>query len=433
MISRNRSVGGVPKFMLGNIIVFSVTGLLGNFARSMVFPYASLYIMALDGDAKTIGLVNFLRPLSGLILFPIAGYLADRKSRIKMIVLSNYLSVAFILMYVLAPRWEVVAFAALLQGTAVVGFPPRSALIADSLSPEDRGRGIATMSTISSILSVFAPYLAGVMVDIYGPNTGVRMLYGVMMFLYFSAALIHFRFLKETVSDTGERITVYSLASILRTAYSDMPTLLKQLPRSAKALAGVIVLSFMANGVASPFWVVYATERIGLSPSRWGLILLCEAALRIIMFIPGGYLVDHWGRTASLFSALLLSLASVLLFVFTSNFTGVLCVRFIIGIASAISIPSSTALMADMIPRKIRAQVMSVLGQGGFMIGAAGGGTGGPGVGVLVTIPLMMASLAGGYLYAQNPVYPWVFVLIVTIVSIVLTALFIRDMKRAEI
>lgn len=271
MTSRNRSAGGFPKFMLGNIVVFSVTGLLGNFARSMVFPYASLYIMALDGNAKTIGLVNFLRPLFGLILFPIAGYLADRKSRIKMIVLSNYLSAVFILMYVLAPRWEVIAFTALLQGTTVVGFPPRSALIADSLSPEDRGRGIATMSTISSILSVFAPYLAGVMVEIHGPNTGVRILYSVMMFLYLGAALIHFRFLKETVADTGERITAHSLVSILRTAYSDMPGLLKQLPRSAKALAGVIILSFMANGVASPFWVVYATEQIGLSPSRWGL------------------------------------------------------------------------------------------------------------------------------------------------------------------
>ena len=58
MTSRNRSTGGVPKFMLGNIIVFSVTGLLGNFARSMVFPYASLYIMALDGNAKTIGTLS---------------------------------------------------------------------------------------------------------------------------------------------------------------------------------------------------------------------------------------------------------------------------------------------------------------------------------------------------------------------------------------
>ena len=162
------------------------------------------------------------------------------------------------------------------------------------------------MSTISSILSVFAPYLAGVMVEIHGPNTGVRILYSVMMFLYLGAALIHFRFLKETVADTGERITAHSLVSILRTAYSDMPGVLKQLPRSAKALAGVIILSFMANGVASPFWVVHATEQIGLSPSRWGLVLLCEAVLRIIMYIPGGYLVDRWGRTESLYSALLL-------------------------------------------------------------------------------------------------------------------------------
>ncbi len=67
------------------------------------------------------------------------------------------------------------------------------------------------------------------------------------------------------------------------------------------------------------------------------------------------------------------------------------------------------------------------------MIGMAGGGTGGPAVGYVITVPLMLASLAGGYLYAQNPAYPWFFVLIATTISVILTALFIRDPKRAEI
>ena len=128
---KNSIISKAKRLVSGNIMVFSITGLLGNFARAMVFPYASLYILALGGDAKTIGWVNFLRPLAGLIVFPIAGFLSDRTSRVKLIVLSNYFSVVFLLIYVLAFRWEVIAVASLMSGVVVLGFPPRSALIAD--------------------------------------------------------------------------------------------------------------------------------------------------------------------------------------------------------------------------------------------------------------------------------------------------------------
>ena len=430
----NKSViGNVKRLMSGNIMVFSITGLLGNFARAMVFPYASLYVLALGGDARTIGWVNFLRPLAGLIVFPITGFLSDRTSRIKLIVLSNYLSVTFLLIYVLAFRWEVIAIASLMSGVVVLGFPPRSALIADSLSPEDRGRGIATMDVISSGLSIFAPYIAGIVVELSGPNHGVRTLYGAMLVLYLAAAVIHARFLKESRSNRHTRMTASSFPKLITEAYGGMPTLLRGLPRSLKALAGVIILSFMANGVASPFWVVYAIEQIDLSSSQWGLILLCETALRLLILIPAGVSVDRWGRTTSLLVALLLSTVAVPLFILAKGFPAVLLIRLVIAVASAITLPACTALMADIAPREIRGRVMAALGQGGVMIGAAGGGTGGPGTGFLITLPLMIASLAGGYLYAQNPTYPWIFVLIVATLATILTALFIRDPKQAEI
>ena len=429
----NSIISNAKRLMSGNIMVFSITGLLGNFARAMVFPYASLYVLALGGDARTVGWVNFLRPLAGLIAFPIAGYLADRTGRIKLIVLSNYLSVAFLLIYVLAFNWQVIALASLMSGVVVLGFPPRSALIADSLSPEDRGRGIATMDTISSGLSIFAPYIAGLVVEVSGPNTGVRTLYGAMLVLYLASAVIHVRFLKEPTPQSPTRLTVSSFPRLLLQAYSGIPTLLRGLPLSLKALAGVIILAFMANGVASPFWVVYAIEQIGLSSSRWGLILLCETALGLLILIPAGVVVDRWGRTTSLFIALLLSTVAMPLFILAKSFIAVLLIRSTIGVATALTIPASSALMADIAPREIRGRVMAALGQGGVVIGAAGGGTGGPGTGFLITLPLMIASLAGGYLYAQNPTYPWLFVLIAATLATLLTALFIRDPKQAEI
>ena len=177
----------------------------------------------------------------------------------------------------------------------------------------------------------------------------------------------------------------------------------------------------------------WSIDRIGLSSSQWGLILLCETALRLLILISAGVVVDRWGRTTSLFVALLLSTAAIPLFILAKSFTAVLLIRLVVAVASAIAIPACSALMADIAPREIRGQVMAALGQGGVMIGAAGGGTGGPGTGFLITLPLMVASLAGGYLYAQNPSYPWLFVLIASTLATILTALFIRDPKQAEI
>lgn len=76
---------------------------------------------------------------------------------------------------------------------------------------------------------------------------------------------------------------------------------------------------------------------------------------------------------------------------------------------------------------------MAALGQGGIMLGMAGGGTGGPGVGFVITIPLMIASLAGGYLYVLNPSYPWFFTGLTTAISLFLILLFIHDPQKAEV
>lgn len=54
-------------------------------------------------------------------------------------------------------------------------------------------------------------------------------------------------------------------------------------------------------------------------------------------------------------------------------------------------------------------------------------------MGFLVIVPLMLASLLGGYLYALDPAYPWYFVLAATVAMVVVTALFVRDPRDAEL
>lgn len=420
-------------FMHDNILIMTVTGAMGTFARSMVFPYASLYILALGGEPAQVGLVNSLRPLAGLIAFPIAGYLADRVSRVKVIGFTGYFSGAILLLYVLAPSWHLIALAGLLRGFAVLQFPASSAIIADSLSPENRGTGMATMSSISGALAVVAPYVAGLTIDSLGERMSIRLLYAVLMIVYLASATINLRYLEDTSPPGRERVRFADLSQTVKDAYGDIFGILRQLSPSLSVLAIILTLSFVANAIAGPFWVVYASRQIGLSSSRWGLALFVETALRNLVYIPAGMVVDRYGRSRCIQVSLFLSLVTLPLFVLAETFLHVLLIRSVVGVVNAFFIPACSALMADMVPRDLRGRVMAALGRGTVMIGASSGGTGGPGVGFLMTLPIMLSSLAGGYLYDWNPIYPWLFVLAATFISFLLSALFIRDPKRAQV
>jgi MFS family permease len=401
------------------------------FCRSMAFPYTSLYILALGGAPEQIGLINALSPLAGLIIFPLAGYLTDRAGRVRLIALAGYLSAAITLLYVFARGWEAIALARLLQGLMVFQFPASSAIIADSLSRDSRGRGMATMSTIGSAVAIIAPYLAGMLLDAQGVETGVRILYGIMVAYNLISATIHLRCLRET-SDTGKHdLTTLRPLHLLKLAYADVPATLQQLPRSLKALAGVLTLGFVANGIAGSFWVVYAQEEIGLSSSQWGLILLIETSLRCLMYVPAGIAVDYWGRVRCIAASLLLFVLAIPSFVFVGGFGSALLTRAGVATADAFFITACSALMADLVPRDIRGRVMAALGRGTVLLGAASGGTGGPGVGFVITVPLMIASLAGGYLYNVRPAAPWLAVAVTLIVSLLLVGLYVRDPKVA--
>jgi MFS family permease len=419
-------------FMHGNVLILTITRMMGMFCRGMVFPYASLYILALGGEPAQIGFVNSLQPLAGLIAFPIAGYLTDRTGRVKLIALTGYFSGMILLLYVLAPSWHFVALAGLLQGFTVLSFPATSAIVADSLSPENRAVGMATMNSMAGALATVAPYAAGAIVDAFGVGIGMRFLYSALMVAYLASATINMRFLRETSQRTAELVRLSDIPRILRDAYSGIPAILARLPRSLSILAAVLILGFMANAIAGPFWVVYASQEIGLSSVQWGFILFVETGLRNLTYIPAGMVVDRLGRSKCIRASLLVSLIALPLFVVSKTSLHVLLIRSAVGLTNAFFMPACSALMADMVPRDIRGRVMAALGRGGTFIGSTGGGIGGPGVGFLTTIPIMVASISGGYLYAANPTYPWLIGLVTSLISLSLAMFFLRDPANAE-
>ena len=417
----------------GNILTFALVDMMGNFARTAVFPYASLYILALDGRPATIGFISFISLSTGLFVLPVAGYITDRTNRVRLLAISGFLSSLFLVLIVAAPNWQVVALASFLVGLVVFQFPAYASLVADSLAPGDRARGIGVMNMVSNLLAIFAPFIAGIIIERFSTNLGMRILYGMMLVVYLLGSVIQLRFLREPSGENRDGISLKSILQAVRKSYAGIPELLAVMSAPLWALAGVVLLSFLANGVSSAFWVVYATEEIGLSPSQWGLILLVEGIVRMAAFVPAGWIADRWGRTRTLIASLLVSLLVLPLFIVLKSFTAVLMIRVILAACFGLALPASTALMADLIPRLQRGQLMAAIGQGGIMLYPAGGGVGGPSLGYLFIPPVMLASLSGGYLYELNPAYPWIFAFVLMLLAVALAARFIRDPGEAEV
>ncbi|MDA0708706.1 MAG: MFS transporter [bacterium] len=431
--NRIRSLNQMFGFMRGNVLVLTISGALGMFSRSMAFPFTPLFILSLGGRPVDIGTIFAMGPLGGLLVFPIAGYLADHTSRRKLIAYTGYFSSVALLCFVFAQSWHWIAVARLLQGFAVLQNPASSAIIADSLPPENRGRGMATMMTLSGTLAIFAPYLAGLLLDHYGINFGSRILYAIMALAYAIGATINLLFIQDTSEPEVGEIRLFQMTQNFKRAYTDIPAMLGRFPRTLKALAAIIILCFVANALSGPFWVVYARNHIGLSSAQWGFVLFVEAGLANLVRIPAGFLTDRRGRAPFIFASLLLCSIVIPLFVFANTIAYVMAIRCTIAVAMAFFSPACGALLADTVPRDIRGRVMAAIGRGSAQLGAASGGTGGPGVGFLTIIPMAMASLAGGYLYDWHVASPFGLVLLISVITLFLTGFFVRDPKQAEI
>jgi MFS family permease len=287
------------------------------------------------------------------------------------------------------------------------------------------------MNTFANAFAIISPYVAGYTLELLGVEKGMRLLYGLLAGVSAVNATLAIKYLQET-TELIHKVKDLRIFVVLKETYTGIPELVSKMPLSVKALGLVSGFSFISNGLASPFWVVYATEIIGLSTVKWGLILLLESILKTAFMIPAGVFSDRYSRTISLLAAVTLTLVAFPMMILAKSFIQVFAIRILVGLAGALYFSSSSALMADYVPRKMRGKVMAAIGRGSVIVGAVGGGTGGPGMGYLFTIPVMASSILGGVLYNLNPNYVWIVLLLVTIIQIGLIVSFIRDPENAE-
>lgn len=412
----------------GNVLVLTLGTVIRQLSLFITFPFFSLYVQELGGSMVDIGIVNSLRPLAAMFIYPIAGALADSYGRVKIIVAMGYLNAVLYILYMLAPDWRFLAVATLLNGLLVFTFPASSALLADSLPPGLRGRGFAAITAIPGFVGILSPFVGGYLISVHGVERAMRLLYAVTVVATALIATMNLKFLNETL--TRPESAHQSLGRIVRGSYGGLWETLKWMPRGLRFYAVILVLGLFFNSLTGPYWVVSGTGVIGLSEFDWGSILLVANVVQVFLSLFAGALIDRYDKRKAISVALALGALPVFAFPFSGGFTGALSVFVLLAVSNAFLVPAAGALMADMVPRERRGTVMAALGRGMLFINYRGGGGGGPGMGFLLTFPAVVGSLIGGYVYDAGPQFPWLLLGTVLVVNALLSAFFIRPQER---
>jgi MFS family permease len=332
----------------------------------ITFPFFSLYVQALDGTAVDIGIVNSFRPLIMFFIYPVAGYLSDRYSRVKIIAIIGYLSTLTWSFFIFAPNWRWLAVGSFLQGMMAFYFPAANSLMAESLPPDRRGLGYSLWLIIPSAVGIFSPLIGGYLITLWNVEAAMKFLYGLAFIVGAIIATMNLKYLKEAPKKPVEEATK-SLLMVLTDSYKDVFRILRWLPSNLRAFGVVLILGFFFNNMVSSYWVIYVIQAMGLTEIQWGLVLFVASIVNVIMLIPAGMIVDKVGAKLILSVSLLIGAIPTLLFPFSRGFLDLVVLLLIITAANSFLMSGAPSYMALSVPRERRGRVMSALGQGNLL------------------------------------------------------------------
>ena len=157
---------------------------LDKLAYQMVFPYLSIYIVALGASVTQLGFVNSLGMIAAGIVGPMSGWFIDRTGPKKIYLIGIGFLAASYLIYGIAHMWliTIIAMVAFWIGFSV-SIHSCATVCGVCLANEDRATGMTICETVAAgLLGMAGPMLGAWFVALFG-GVNVR---GIRPLFFFS-------------------------------------------------------------------------------------------------------------------------------------------------------------------------------------------------------------------------------------------------------
>jgi MFS family permease len=367
--------------------------------------------------------------LASMILYPIGGYIADYQGRIKLIGYMTFAYGSAFLINAFTETWQWLAIGMFVQSLVTFYFPARQALIADSIPPEQRGIGFATTVAIPSAFGIAAPYVGGWLIALLGIRSTMKGLYFSSFFIASAVAIFRLKFLKETITNPNKLIiNINSIPNLIIESYQNVFGVLNEIPRRLFTLSFLVSASVFFASLTSSFWIVRASEVIGLNVQQWGTVMLVFGIVSVITGIPIGRIIDRYDKKWIAGICLMFGGIQSLVFLLCKSFLHVVLFAAVASLTNTFMNPSFQSLFANMTPREIRGRVLSSIGGGGIWLMRGAWGSG-----ILGRSMQTLGSFLSGYLYRYNKAAPWKVLACALMIIGVLFIIFVKEPEYAEI
>lgn len=255
-----------------------------------------------------------------------------------------------------------------------------------------------------------SPFVAAWFVERMGMLLGMRVVYLLTALIYFSAAALRIK-LRETLR-SGSMSVSEALRSYLK-AVREGFRVWRSVPRQVFWLSMVYIVSFTFTWLCIPYYVIYATDVLGVSEGFWALLM---AVQNVSMYLPSillGKLVDMFGRVKPLVASMSLLALGTILFVLDGGL--ILTLAFVLsGVSSVLFNTAYQSLQTDLVSTGFRGRVIGFTNFFAYMFEA-------------------LAQLVGGYVYeAVSPTLPFMLLALSQVPLIALTLLTLSDVDETS-
>lgn len=269
---------------------------LDKLSYQMVFPYLSIYIMALGATATQLGFVNSLGMIAAGMLGPFTGWFIDRTGPKKIYLFGiGFLALSY-LTYALAQDWFVTTIAMVAYWVGLsVSLHSCSTVCGNCLPNQDRATGMMICETVAAgLLGMAGPVIGTSLVTFFGGVTKA----GIRPVFFFSLAIT-----------AGTFILIWTQLSnrTWRSAHVSKPHLLRDLHEvlkdghHLKRWLVIATVNQLPLAMIFPFSQVFAHEIKGAEQFVLGAMVTGSALASILFAVPLGRLADRVGRKKVLY------------------------------------------------------------------------------------------------------------------------------------
>lgn len=309
---------GIGRAMRSRNFRLFVTGqgvsLVGTWMQQVAINWL---VYRLTGSAMLLGVVGFTSQIPSLVLTPVAGVLADRWNRRRLLIITQALAMlqaagfAAVVLADVVQVWQIILLSLVMGVVNAFDIPVRQAFVVEMVDDrEDLGNAIALNSALFNAARLVGPSLAGLIVVAAGE--GVCFLLNSMSYLAVIAALAAMR-LTPRQHQANQRHVLHELREGFRYTFGFGPI------RSILLLVALVGFMGMPYSVLLP---VFAREVFQGGAGSFGLLMTAAGvgALASTLFLASRTTVLGLGRiiagSVALFGAGIASfaLSSTLIF-----------------------------------------------------------------------------------------------------------------------